>query len=173
MLVYAQLCLIGFYMSFLFQSIVNFDSSCNASELWQFRIIAAIISKRKSIAESDMLVSQDMLQSMVDRVKLRMEDILKDSGHLIRSYVVGVTAERSLVDLLSELCNEGRMRIARLLTFYDLPIRILSSDVLDRISQTDYLQFVCGMQEQYPELSTSTVCHMAEALGLKSVLEKI
>ncbi|XP_062701630.1 anaphase-promoting complex subunit 1 [Aedes albopictus] len=157
----------------LMNCIINFESSCNASELWQFRIIAAIIAKRKSIAESDMLVSQDMLQSLVDRLNLRMEDMLKDSGHLIRSYVVGVDPERSLADLLSELCNEGRMRIARLLTFYDLPVRILNSDVLERISQTDYLQFVCGMHEQYPELSSSTICQMAEALRLKSVQEKI
>lgn len=116
-----------------------------------------------------MLVSQDMLQSLVDRIRLRMEQILKQSKHLIRSYVVSVPSERPLAELLSALCDDGRSRIARLMTFYDLPIRILSSDVLERIGQTDYLQFVCGMQEQYPELTTATICCMAEALGLESV----
>ncbi|XP_065086104.1 anaphase-promoting complex subunit 1-like [Ochlerotatus camptorhynchus] len=153
----------------LMNFIINFNSSCNSSELWQFRIIASIIARRRAIAESDMLISQDMLQSLVDRIRLRMEQILKESNHLIRSYVVGVPSERPLAELLSELCDDGRSRIVRLMTFYDLPNRILSNDVLERIGQTDYLQFVCGMKEQYPELTTATICCMAEALGLESV----
>lgn len=150
----------------LMNLIINFDSCCNASELWQFRIMAAIIARRKAILESDLLVSQDMLQSLIDRIGLRMEQILSECSHLVRSYVVGAPAERSLTELLSEVCDDGRVKIAKLVTFYDLPIKALNNEVLKRLDKTDYLQFVCGFKQQFPKLPTQTICCMAEILGL-------
>lgn len=135
----------------------------------QLRIISAIIARRRAIRESDLLVSQDMLQSIVDRVQLRMETLLAENGHLVRSFVVGAPAERTLTDLFGEICEQSRTSIAKLITFYDLPMKVLNQEALRRLEETDYLQFLCGFKKQHPKLATQTVCCMAQILGLTNV----
>lgn len=138
----------------------------------QLRIISGIIARRRAIHESDLLVSQDMLQSIVDRVQLRMETLLAENAHLVRSFVVGAPAERTLTDLFGEICEESRASIAKLISFYDLPLKVLNQEALRRLEQTDYMQFVCGFKKQYPKITTQTVCSMAQILGLKQAIGK-
>ncbi|XP_055586614.1 anaphase-promoting complex subunit 1 [Uranotaenia lowii] len=153
----------------LMSYIINFNTICGASELWQFQIIAAIVSHRKAIPESELLVSQDMLQSLVNRVNHRMEKMQQESAHLLRTFILGAPVDRTITDLLSELCDEDRIKLAKLITFYDLPIKVLNNEILKKLNETDYLQFVCGFKQQYPKVSTQTVCAMAEVLGLRNV----
>ncbi|XP_055636412.1 anaphase-promoting complex subunit 1 isoform X2 [Toxorhynchites rutilus septentrionalis] len=155
----------------LMNLIINFDSCNNASKLWQIRILTAIITRRKPTQESDLLVSQDMLQSLNDRVCSRMADTLKENSHLILSYVVGASPERTLTEILTEVCGEGRQRIAKLIVFYDLPFKVLNNEILRRLDKTDYLQFVWGLKKQYPKLPSQTICFIAEILGLGKMWE--
>ncbi|XP_058812243.1 anaphase-promoting complex subunit 1 [Topomyia yanbarensis] len=149
----------------LMNLIINFDTSCNNSELWQFRILAAIIARRKAIAEADLLLSQDMLQSLIDRICMKMEDLMRECSHLIRSCIIGIPEEHTLTELLSKIGSDDQLRVAKLIMFYDLPIVMLKKDILRYLGETDFLQFVFGFK-QYPKLSTRTICCIADMIGL-------
>ncbi|XP_053692901.1 anaphase-promoting complex subunit 1 [Sabethes cyaneus] len=154
----------------LMSNIINFDSTCTATELWQFRILAAIIARKKAIPETDLLVSPDLLQSLIDRIRLLMEQLLATINHLIRSHVVGAPQDRPISDLLTQVGQEDQLRLAQLITFYDLPIKILGNESQEKLNEMDYLEFLCRFKHKHPELSTQTICCIADILGLsKSV----
>ncbi|XP_058442829.1 anaphase-promoting complex subunit 1 isoform X2 [Malaya genurostris] len=150
----------------LMKLIINFNTSCNSTELWQFRILAAIIARRKAISESDLLLSQDMLQSLVDRIKLIMENMMKENLQLIRRCIVEQPVGHKLFEMLSQLSSDERLRVSKLITFYDLPINIFNNGILKTLIKTDYLQIVFGLKEHYPTISVPTICCIADILGL-------
>ncbi|XP_055551724.1 anaphase-promoting complex subunit 1 [Wyeomyia smithii] len=152
----------------LMNNIINFESTCPATELWQFRILAAILARKKGIPEADLLVSPDLLQSLIDRIKLLMEQLLDKTSHLIRSHVVAAPQDRTLNDLLSQLAHNDQLRVAQVITFYDLPMKVLSNQTLEKLKETDYLRFVISFQQQHPHLSMQTVCCIADVLGLST-----
>ena len=139
----------------------NFEKLTSSIDLWQFKILQAILDRHKPILESDVLISPDILQSLSNRVKTKMDQMLIENRHILEKFIVA--GDGSLQDF-SEFCADSLGKLAKLVMFFDLPFRLIDANMLEHIKQLDFVQLLYGSREY--QLETRVIYTISNILNI-------
>jgi hypothetical protein len=97
----------------------------NVHDIWQFKIIFAILDRYKQIQETEFLFSKELLKSIMLKFRTQMEAFFTDNVHLLKLYITPTDDKQHF----NEFCIAVLQRLVSLVVYYDLPA---SSDPICR-----------------------------------------
>lgn len=127
------------------QQIKNHNNFSNCSEIWQLKIMSELVKKKQATdnpqSDSSTLLSLEILDSLLKRFKMLMEEHLKLNKLLLRKFLM----EENL-SFLQDECVSTIQELFQLITFFDLPQNFMNEPL--NLENVNFLQFMFEIKKK-------------------------
>jgi hypothetical protein len=93
------------------------NTAPSVHDVWQFKIISAILDRYKQIEETEFLFSKELLMAKLLKLRTLMEAMRTANARLLKLYITPPEDAQ----LLSDCCLEALQKVVALAVYYDLP----------------------------------------------------
>jgi hypothetical protein len=110
-------------------------------DVWQLKIIAAIVKKLENSSPDAAILSTEILNSLLMRFRMAMDRQFNDRKLLLRNFLL----EKNL-NFLQELCPSVVHELLQLVVFFDLPLNFVKEPL--NLDNVNLIQFMFGMKKR-------------------------
>lgn len=111
------------------------------SDVWQLKIISAIMKKLENSTPEAAILSTEILNSLLMRCKMTMDKQFKERKLLLRNFLV----EKNL-NFLHELCPSVIQELLQLVVYYELPLNFINEPL--NLENVNLIQFMFEMKKR-------------------------